>query len=73
MNQVPIVEDVEWLAPCDKPVPDLDELKYWMETGKKKLVLDDEHEFCDPQVLTDVLQCKVSVILMQVKSLLAFM
>ena len=40
----------------DQLVPDLDQLKYWMETGKKKLhvVLDDEHEFCDPQVPTDV-------------------
>ena len=61
--QVPIKEDVEWLPTCTKHVPELSELKDWMQVGKKKLTLDDESDFCDPQVLADVLKCKVSKII----------
>lgn len=40
---------------------DLSEIdsQLWIEVGHKKRTLDDETNFCDPQILKDVLTCKV--------------
>ena len=62
------MEDVEWLETCNEAVPDLDTLTSWMDLGKKKLILDDESNFCDPAILTEVLRCKVCSHLHDTKS-----
>lgn len=52
---------VSWIPVDDIPVPSLTELKKWLMEGEKKLTIDDETNFCDPNTLLQVLQCKVSL------------
>lgn len=38
---------------------DRDLLESWMVTGPKKMTIDDEVWFCDPEILQDILSLKV--------------
>ncbi|NWR70974.1 CMTR1 methyltransferase, partial [Centropus unirufus] len=51
-------EEVDWCLECTTEIPDAQELKEWMTVGKRKLVVEDETEFCNEELLRNVLQCK---------------
>ncbi|KAI1240656.1 hypothetical protein IHE44_0009092 [Lamprotornis superbus] len=51
-------EKVDWCPECTTEIPDAQELKEWMIVGKRKLMIEDETEFCSEELLRNVLQCK---------------
>ncbi|XP_068088782.1 cap-specific mRNA (nucleoside-2'-O-)-methyltransferase 1 [Hyperolius riggenbachi] len=51
-------EEVDWFPECSTEIPDADELEDWMTMGKRKLIIDDETEFCRDNLLTSLLECK---------------
>uniref|UniRef100_A0A670Y6L6 Cap-specific mRNA (nucleoside-2'-O-)-methyltransferase 1 n=1 Tax=Pseudonaja textilis TaxID=8673 RepID=A0A670Y6L6_PSETE len=51
-------EQVDWCPECTTEIPDAEEMKDWMTIGKRKLVIDDETEFCGKELLQSMLQCK---------------
>ncbi|XP_032070789.1 cap-specific mRNA (nucleoside-2'-O-)-methyltransferase 1 [Thamnophis elegans] len=51
-------EQVDWCPECTTEIPDAEEMKDWMTIGKKKLVIDDETEFCGKELIHSMLQCK---------------
>ncbi|XP_013799295.1 cap-specific mRNA (nucleoside-2'-O-)-methyltransferase 1 [Apteryx mantelli] len=51
-------EEVDWCRGCTTEIPDAQELKEWMTVGKRKMVIEDETEFCGEELLRNVLQCK---------------
>ncbi|XP_059697369.1 cap-specific mRNA (nucleoside-2'-O-)-methyltransferase 1 [Haemorhous mexicanus] len=51
-------EKVDWCPECTTEIPDAQELKEWMTVGKRKLMIEDETEFCNEELLHNVLQCK---------------
>uniref|UniRef100_A0A8C9ERA4 Cap-specific mRNA (nucleoside-2'-O-)-methyltransferase 1 n=1 Tax=Pavo cristatus TaxID=9049 RepID=A0A8C9ERA4_PAVCR len=53
-------EEVDWCLECTTEIPDAQELKEWMTVGKRKMVIEDETEFCNEELLLNVLRCKVS-------------
>ncbi|XP_066474731.1 cap-specific mRNA (nucleoside-2'-O-)-methyltransferase 1 [Tiliqua scincoides] len=51
-------EQVEWFPECTTEIPDAEEMKDWMTIGKRKLVIEDETEFCEEGLLDNMLRCK---------------
>ncbi|KAJ7404288.1 Cap-specific mRNA (nucleoside-2'-O-)-methyltransferase 1 [Willisornis vidua] len=51
-------EKVDWCPECTTQIPDAQELKEWMTVGKRKMMIEDETEFCNEELLHNVLQCK---------------
>uniref|UniRef100_A0A6J0T072 Cap-specific mRNA (nucleoside-2'-O-)-methyltransferase 1 n=1 Tax=Pogona vitticeps TaxID=103695 RepID=A0A6J0T072_9SAUR len=51
-------EQVDWFPECTTEIPDAEEMKDWMTIGKRKLVIDDETEFCGEELLQNMLRCK---------------
>jgi len=47
------------MPPTDLPVPSLAEMRKWSMEGGKKLTIENESNFCDREILRQVLQCKV--------------
>ncbi|CAI9585126.1 unnamed protein product [Staurois parvus] len=51
-------EEVDWFPECTTEIPDSDELSDWVTVGKRKIIIDDETEFCREQLLENLLECK---------------
>ncbi|XP_036269454.1 cap-specific mRNA (nucleoside-2'-O-)-methyltransferase 1 isoform X3 [Pipistrellus kuhlii] len=51
-------EQVSWFPECTTEIPDTEEMKDWMVVGKRKMIIEDETEFCGEDLLHSVLQCK---------------
>ncbi|XP_040500588.1 cap-specific mRNA (nucleoside-2'-O-)-methyltransferase 1 isoform X3 [Ursus maritimus] len=51
-------EQVSWFPECTTEIPDTQEMSDWMVVGKRKMVIEDETEFCGEELLHSVLQCK---------------
>ncbi|XP_072911899.1 cap-specific mRNA (nucleoside-2'-O-)-methyltransferase 1 [Hemitrygon akajei] len=51
-------ERVEWFPECSLKIPHASELREWMCIGQRKMEIEDETEFCDGDLLRDVLRCK---------------
>lgn len=51
-------EEVDWFPECTTEIPDADELSDWMTVGKRKMIIDDETEFCQEPLLRSLLECK---------------
>uniref|UniRef100_UPI00398EE298 cap-specific mRNA (nucleoside-2'-O-)-methyltransferase 1-like n=1 Tax=Pristiophorus japonicus TaxID=55135 RepID=UPI00398EE298 len=51
-------ERVEWFPECSCEVPPAAELRDWMTIGQRKMEIEDETEFCDGELLSNVLRCK---------------
>ena len=51
-------EKVSWIETCGDAVPPLEEMMKWMEEGPNKKTIDDETEFCNSDILRDILKCK---------------
>ncbi|XP_037002106.2 cap-specific mRNA (nucleoside-2'-O-)-methyltransferase 1 isoform X3 [Artibeus jamaicensis] len=51
-------EQVSWFPECTTEIPDTQEMSDWMVVGKRKMVIEDETEFCGEDLLHSVLQCK---------------
>ncbi|XP_070440626.1 cap-specific mRNA (nucleoside-2'-O-)-methyltransferase 1 isoform X3 [Equus przewalskii] len=51
-------EQVSWFPECTTEIPDTQEMSDWMVVGKRKMVVEDEAEFCGEELLRSVLQCK---------------
>jgi len=62
MEVVSVEEEVEWFPTQINAPPPLYELDSWLKIGPKKLVIDDEIQFCDPSVLQNVLSSKVRIL-----------
>ncbi|XP_031559372.1 cap-specific mRNA (nucleoside-2'-O-)-methyltransferase 1-like [Actinia tenebrosa] len=57
-DEVVIDERREAIPSCDLPPPTEEEMQNWCQIGKKKLTINDETEFCSPEVLEDILSSK---------------
>lgn len=57
-EQVSVNEDVFWIPSCLKEPPRIQELRQWIKEDQKKMTIDDEDNFCDPNTLTNILACK---------------
>nr|XP_025042133.1 cap-specific mRNA (nucleoside-2'-O-)-methyltransferase 1 isoform X1 [Pelodiscus sinensis] len=57
-EQAGAFEQVSWFPECTTEIPDAHEMKNWMTVGKRKMVIEDETEFCHEELLHSVLQCK---------------
>ncbi|CAH1792799.1 unnamed protein product [Owenia fusiformis] len=57
-EEVTTEEVVEWLPQYRGPPPSTNTLNSWMKIAPVKLTINDETEFCNHQVLQDVLHCK---------------
>ncbi|UJR28824.1 hypothetical protein I4U23_010048 [Adineta vaga] len=60
IDPAPIEEEVHWCPhneQMESPL-DLDEMRQWIQLGPKKRIIDDETEFCDEQILQDMLNGK---------------
>ncbi|XP_067947035.1 cap-specific mRNA (nucleoside-2'-O-)-methyltransferase 1-like [Watersipora subatra] len=57
-EEVEIKEHIEWMAPLPELIPDIDDLRAWMLVDQKKLTIENESEFVEPEVLTRILSCK---------------
>uniref|UniRef100_A0A8C5MK83 Cap-specific mRNA (nucleoside-2'-O-)-methyltransferase 1 n=1 Tax=Leptobrachium leishanense TaxID=445787 RepID=A0A8C5MK83_9ANUR len=53
-------EEVDWFPECTTGIPHADELSDWMETGPRKMIIDDETVFCQERLLRSLLECKSS-------------
>ncbi|XP_062521278.1 cap-specific mRNA (nucleoside-2'-O-)-methyltransferase 1-like [Corticium candelabrum] len=51
-------ETPEWIPTCQLVIPTSDELSKWPVEAKKKLVIEDETNFCNEETLQSVLECK---------------
>ncbi|XP_053160713.1 cap-specific mRNA (nucleoside-2'-O-)-methyltransferase 1 isoform X1 [Hemicordylus capensis] len=51
-------EQVDWFPECTTEIPDAEEMKDWIIIGKRKLIIEDETEFCGEKLLYNMLQCK---------------
>lgn len=63
LEEIKIPEEFTWLKNNDHTNGFLDrisieELSSWVVPGRKKLTIDDENRFCDPQILTNILTSK---------------
>ncbi|XP_041352995.1 cap-specific mRNA (nucleoside-2'-O-)-methyltransferase 1-like [Gigantopelta aegis] len=58
MEEVAVDEEVEWLPPCDLPVPSLEEMLTWKVIGPKKRTIDDEDKFCPSKLVKLILNSK---------------
>lgn len=57
-EEVTARETIEWMPECKEEPPMMDELRSWVQEGKKKLTIEDETEFCSETILRKVLHCK---------------
>ena len=55
---VEVEEKVVWLPHHTLPIPPLQELRNWCQQGPRKEDISDEAEYCDQEMLTDVLNAK---------------
>uniref|UniRef100_A0A7N4NR56 Cap-specific mRNA (nucleoside-2'-O-)-methyltransferase 1 n=1 Tax=Sarcophilus harrisii TaxID=9305 RepID=A0A7N4NR56_SARHA len=53
-----ICEQVSWFPECTTEIPDTQEMCEWMTVGKRKMIIEDETEFCGEELLHNVLKCK---------------
>ncbi|XP_051009353.1 cap-specific mRNA (nucleoside-2'-O-)-methyltransferase 1 [Acomys russatus] len=51
-------EQVSWFPECTTEIPDSQEMSDWMVIGERKMVIEDETEFCGEELLHSVLKCK---------------
>lgn len=51
-------EEVDWFPECTTEIPDTDELNDWLTVDKRKMIIDDETEFCREHLLESLLECK---------------
>uniref|UniRef100_A0A3Q1LYF0 Cap-specific mRNA (nucleoside-2'-O-)-methyltransferase 1 n=1 Tax=Bos taurus TaxID=9913 RepID=A0A3Q1LYF0_BOVIN len=51
-------EQVSWFPECTTEIPDTQEMSDWMVVGKRKMIIEDETEFCGEGLLRSVLKCK---------------
>lgn len=61
LENIQLRETAEWVHDDTEDLLNVlstDELKSWLVEGKRKLTIDDETNFCDPQVLANVLAQK---------------
>lgn len=58
MPEATAYEEVDWFPECTTEIPDAEELSDWMSVGKRKLIIDDETEFCQEPLLRSLLECK---------------
>lgn len=58
MPEATAYEEVDWFPECTTEIPDADELSDWMSVGKRKMIIDDETEFCQEPLLRSLLECK---------------
>ncbi|KXJ11147.1 Cap-specific mRNA (nucleoside-2'-O-)-methyltransferase 1 [Exaiptasia diaphana] len=57
-DDVQIVEQKEAIPSCSHQLLSIQDMQGWCYVDKKKLSIEDETEFCDPDVLSDILSSK---------------
>ncbi|EFN70766.1 Uncharacterized protein KIAA0082-like protein [Camponotus floridanus] len=56
-EEIKAVEDIEWL-PNVHPDTLTENIRDWLKLGPKKLTIDDETMFCDPEILEQIIMSK---------------
>lgn len=57
-EHITVDEEVLWLPECTLDPPNIKDLRKWLREGEKKLSIDDETEFCDANILKNVIGLK---------------
>ncbi|XP_033334094.2 cap methyltransferase 1 [Megalopta genalis] len=57
-EKISVREPMEWLENSHNEMPTFDKMKSWLKKRPKKLVIDDETQFCDENIVTYVLKAK---------------
>ncbi|XP_076294327.1 cap methyltransferase 1 isoform X2 [Lasioglossum baleicum] len=53
-----VIETMKWIKNPRTNIPTFDEMKSWLKKGPKKLVIDDETEFCDEDIVRNIINSK---------------
>lgn len=59
LQVISVKESVSWLEDMTNEIFTEDTFTGWIKEGSKKLTIDDETNFCDPNLLRNVLSSKV--------------
>ena len=65
---IEVEESVAWIPSHDMQPPSFSEMRDWILEGDRKSTVEDETNFCDPDLLQQVLSCKVCKIVLFSKS-----
>ncbi|XP_031833970.1 cap methyltransferase 1 isoform X2 [Nomia melanderi] len=57
-EEVKAIETIEWIKNHHNDLPTSSELKSWLKKGPKKLVIDDETNFCNEDIVTNIINSK---------------
>lgn len=57
-EEVSAGEQVKWMKPCDRDIPDVETLYTWSSEGPKMHNKDDDYEFCSAKLVDDINRCK---------------
>ena len=55
---VEVEETVEWLPTQTENVPEMAELRSWSKEGPRKETIEDETQFCNPEILKSIMKSK---------------
>ena len=53
-----VEEQVDWLPRNDQTCPNMSTLRSWMKEGPRKETIDDEVQWCNPQILKSIMKSK---------------
>lgn len=57
-EEIMIKQDPQWILTNTSPAPSLEDMNQWTSMSPRKETIDDEFEFCEPDILTGVLSSK---------------
>ncbi|XP_034187879.1 cap methyltransferase 1 isoform X4 [Osmia lignaria lignaria] len=57
-EEIKVKEDMEWIRNPDNCLPSFEEMQLWLQKGPKKLIIDDETQFCDEDIVINVINAK---------------
>ncbi|XP_076396759.1 cap-specific mRNA (nucleoside-2'-O-)-methyltransferase 1-like [Megachile rotundata] len=57
-EEIKIEQDMKWIKSPNNSLPSLNSMMLWLQKGPKKLVIEDETQFCDENMLRNILHIK---------------
>ncbi|XP_011632291.1 cap-specific mRNA (nucleoside-2'-O-)-methyltransferase 1 isoform X1 [Pogonomyrmex barbatus] len=57
-EEIKAIEDIEWLPNMHSETPQVMEMSDWIKLGPRKHTIDDEDNFCNPEILKQIIRSK---------------
>ncbi|KFM76234.1 Cap-specific mRNA (nucleoside-2'-O-)-methyltransferase 1, partial [Stegodyphus mimosarum] len=57
-EEISLEEEIVWIPECDAEPLKISQMRNWMLEGPKKIDISSETEFCDPEILRDIISYK---------------